>query len=190
MNINTTSQNSLNNGSRECEKVIEEIIEKYQLAPHPEGGYYRETYRSEEIVEKECLDAGYIGKRNCSTAIYFLLTANMFSAFHKLKQDEIWHFYYGSPVKIHMISEKGEYNTVILGNNYNNNETPQFVIKGNTWFAAEVNAEGCFSFVGCTVSPGFDFADFEIAEREKLIKDFPVHKEVITKFTKKQSELQ
>lgn len=162
---------------------VREIIEKLNLKPHPEGGYYCENYRSKGSIPKEALNEKYSGKRQYATAIYFLLTSGFFSAFHRIKQDEIWHFYDGSPVRIHMISEQGEYSKVVVGRNLNNNEVPQYVVKGGVWFAAEVVEKNSFSFVGCTVSPGFDFQDFEMPKRQFLIDKFPDLKEVILKFT-------
>ena len=110
-------------------------------------------------------------------------SSNMFSAFHKIKQDEIWHFYKGSPIKLHIISELGEYSNVVIGNDLNNEQTPQFVVSGGNWFAAEVVKNNDFSLVGCTVSPGFDFTDFEIGSRKKLIFMFSQHQQIIYRLT-------
>lgn len=160
-----------------------DIIQKLNLQPHPEGGYFRETYRSVGEISEASLGADYSGKRNYSTCIYFLLTSDKFSAFHRIKQDEIWHFYDGSPVRIHMISEDGKYFNVVVGRDLDNDEVPQYVVEGGDWFAAEVVEDDSFSLVGCTVSPGFDFQDFEMSTRKELVELFPDLENVITEFT-------
>ena len=162
---------------------VKNIIQKVQLKPHPEGGYFKETYRSEGKINQNNLGSAYVGKRDYSTCIYFLLTSGNFSAFHKIKQDEIWHFYKGSPIKLHIISELGEYSNVVIGNDLNNEQTPQFVVSGGNWFAAEVVKNNDFSLVGCTVSPGFDFTDFELGSRKKLIFMFSQHQQIIYRLT-------
>jgi len=161
-----------------------DIIQKLNLAPHPEGGYFRETYRSKGETSYECLDSRYTGKRNYSTCIYFLLTYGSFSAFHRITQDEIWHFYDGSPLYLHMISADGEYSKVTLGRDLNAVEVPQFIVPGGTWFAATVISPGGYTLVGCTVSPGFDFADFEPGNRDALISLFPKHSGIIKQLTR------
>jgi uncharacterized protein len=160
------------------------IIKTLQLCPHPEGGYFRETYRSSGMISKEELGDKYSGNRNFSTCIYFLLTSENFSAFHRIVQDEAWHFYDGSPLLLHMISPGGEYARVILGRDFEKGEVPQVVVPGGTWFAAEVAEENSFSLLGCTVAPGFDFADFEMAGRGDLIKRFPGLKEFILRLSR------
>lgn len=163
---------------------IQEIISHLELLPHPEGGYFKETYRSIGSIPKESLAPEFSGDRNYSTAIYFLLTSDTFSAFHKINQDEFWHFYKGSTIKLHLISPKGEYANVLIGNNFKNNEVPQFVVPAHYWFAAEVIASESYALIGCTVAPGFDFDDFVLADREELIHQFPKHKDVITQLTR------
>lgn len=160
------------------------IAEKLNLLPHPEGGFYKETYRSSGIISEENLGSGFDGSRNYSTCIYFLLTSEAFSAFHRIKQDEFWHYYKGSPIRLHIISENGIYNQIIIGNDLEQNEIPQYVVKANDWFAAEVINENSYSLLGCTVSPGFDFRDFELAERAKLLAQFTEHKDLITALTR------
>lgn len=162
--------------------VINELVEKFNLLPHPEGGFYKETYRSPmKIEESNATLLGFNKARHCSTAIYFLLTANNFSAFHKIKSDEVWHFYKGDVLHIHVISPKGEYSIIKLGNNIQNEEQLQAVIPAHYWFASEVAAGGSFAFVGCTVAPGFDFEDFEMAEKNNLFQQFPEHAELISR---------
>ncbi|MFD1293808.1 cupin domain-containing protein [Lutibacter holmesii] len=162
---------------------IEKIIDTLNLQPHPEGGYFAETYRSAGEIKQACLDTSYQGKRNFSTCIYFLLTSNKFSAFHRIKQDEIWHFYDGAPIKLYVISEKGNLSTQLIGRDFDKGEVPQYVVPGGSWFAAEVLTDNNYSLVGCTVSPGFSFDDFELKSRENLISLFPHLKNVITKLT-------
>lgn len=165
-------------------KNIDNIIKQLGLLPHPEGGYFRETYRSDMSVEKHALPGRFKGSRNFSTAIYFLLTSDNFSAFHKIKQDEIWHFYGGSPISLHIITKEGFYEKHLIGPDLDNGEVPQFVVKGGDWFASEIEASDSFGLAGCTVSPGFDFEDFEMADRQDLIERYPDHEEVITKLTR------
>lgn len=154
------------------------------MEPHPEGGYFKETYRSFGFMEKNTLPTEYSGKRNYSTCIFFLLTSDTYSAFHKINQDEIWHFYAGSPLKLYIISDKGEYSEHFIGNDFSAGQIPQFVVPGGHWFAAKTTEPDNYSFVGCTVSPGFDFADFVLPKRNELIRLFPQHKEIITQFTR------
>ncbi|AUP78239.1 cupin domain-containing protein [Flavivirga eckloniae] len=163
---------------------IEKIVSKLQLQPHPEGGYFKEVYRSNGVINKENLGVGFSGQRNYATSIYFLLTSDSFSAFHRIKQDEIWHFYKGSPIKLHMISDDGKYSNTIIGNDIEEGQNPQFVVKAQDWFAAEVIDKNAYALVGCTVSPGFDFNDFELPERDVLISKYPEHKDIVTAFTR------
>lgn len=163
--------------------VAEEIIKHFNLEAHPEGGFFKEIYRSKgEILEKD-LGKDFTGNRNLATSIYFLLTSDKFSAFHKINQDEIWHFYKGSPLKIHMIGPNGKYSYIILGLDFKNNEIPQFTVPAKTYFAAEVIDEKSFSFVGCAVSPGFDFRDFVLPSFKELSQEFPKQAKVIKRLT-------
>lgn len=162
----------------------ENIAIKLQLLPHPEGGYFKETYRSDGSIDPTNLSDDISGIRNYATAIYFLLTSDTFSAFHRIKQDEIWHFYKGSPIKLHVISAEGVYTHVTISNNLENGEIPQYVVNAKDWFAAEVIGSNSFSLLGCTVSPGFDFKDFELAERNELTSTFPQHSAIIEKLTR------
>ncbi len=161
----------------------QEIIQKFNLNKHPEGGYYKETHRSSGIIKNENLSDNFIGDRNYSTCIYFLLTSDKFSAFHKINQDEIWHFYLGTTLKLHMIAPNGEYSFVLIGNNLKEDEHPQFIVPAQYWFAAEVIKKDSFAFTGCTVAPGFDFNDFVLPKSTELIQLFPQHSEVILKLT-------
>src|ERR1035437_2266489 len=115
---------------------LDQIIRKLDLKPHPEGGFYRETYRSDGVINENSLSYGYHGERNLSTCIYFLLTSNAFSAFHRIRQDEIWHFYDGSPIELHSITQNGIYIKTVIGRDFDLGQVPQFVVPGGSWFAA------------------------------------------------------
>lgn len=153
-------------------------ITQLDLSKHPEGGYFKETYRSTQK-----LSISSDTKRNASTAIYFLLTSDDFSAFHRLSSDEIWHFYEGNSVDIFIISLEGVLQTIRVGKDLEKGEVFQALIPANHWFAAQVVNEG-YVLVGCTVAPGFEFEDFELAERADLIQLFPQHEELIKKHTR------
>jgi len=156
-------------------------IKKLQLIKHPEGGYFREVYRAAEMITIDAPKKNL--KRNVSTSIYFLLEGSQISKFHRLKSDELWHFYDGSSVKVYVIDEKGKLTEIILGKKTEDGEVFQTVIKKNNWFAAELINKRFYTLIGCTVSPGFDFSDFELANREYLLEIFPTHKNLISKFT-------
>ncbi|MFM8807092.1 MAG: cupin domain-containing protein [Sphingomonadales bacterium] len=149
------------------------LIEKYQLLPHPEGGYYRSTYRASLVLPAASLPSTFAGDRPVSSAIYFLLEAGDFSAFHRIKSDECWHFYQGDPLWIHCLNPQGEYHRYTLGAGEENDRHYQLVVPAGTWFASEPALGSAYSFVGCTVSPGFDFADFEMASAARLTAAYP-----------------
>ena len=162
----------------------QELINTLELIPHPEGGYYKETYRSEGSISKDTLPADYSGDRSYSTGIYFMLTADTFSAFHKINQDEMWHFYDGSPIELHMITEDGEYSCVYIGRDIEHGEYLQYVVPGGVWFASRVKDNAEYSLLGCTVSPGFDFADFILPNTTEMTKMFPQHAGIIGELTR------
>ncbi len=155
-----------------------EIVQILGLLAHPEGGFYKETYRSSCAME-----TAQNSIRNVSTAIYFLLENDNISLFHRIQSDELWFFHQGEPLEIVFIKED-VLNSIILGNSFESGEVPQATIPANTWFASSVKQRKGYSLVSCTVAPGFDFADFELASRENLLQEFPHLKEVIEKFTK------
>lgn len=165
---------------------IETIVRTFNMLPHPEGGFYKETYRSKELISKEALTGSFSGDRNYSTAIYFLITEGNFSAFHRIKQDEIWHFYHGDALEVHVIYPDGNYHCHKVSNKITSDDVPQLVVPAGSWFASTVEKGGKYAFVGCTVAPGFDFADFELAERETLLKTYPQYKKVIEQLTRTQ----
>lgn len=164
--------------------TAETLIKKYSLLPHPEGGWYKETYKSKELITTEGLPNRFNGDRFFSTAIYFLLEKGNFSAFHRIKSDECWHFYAGGTLLVYIIHEDAQLEIIRLGNNPNKEEAFQFVVPANCWFASIPDQSVDFSFVGCTVAPGFDFNDFELANREEMIKEFPQHSVIIEKLTR------
>lgn len=164
-------------------------IKKLKLLPHPEGGYYRELYRSKEIITKDALPTRYNASRNFATSIYYLLKGKQFSAWHKIKSDEIWHHYDGCAITIHTVRDNRIYQKLVLGKNVENGEIPQVVIPYSVWFAAELNDKSSFSLIGCSVAPGFDFNDFELGVEDELIQQFPDHKDLIKKFSHKQPRI-
>lgn len=159
-------------------------IEKLNLLSHPEGGFYKETYRAKENILSDHLPKRFPGNRSFSTGIYYLLEKEKFSAFHKIKSDEMWHHYDGCALIIHTIDQQGTYQTLKLGKNLDQNEMPQAVVPYGVWFAAELEDKSSYALVGCTVSPGFDFSDFEMADQSELLKGYPQHQEIIKKLTR------
>lgn len=157
--------------------MINDLIQQYNLLPHPEGGYFKETYRSSEMIPQQGLNKRFTGDRTYSTAIYFLLVKDSFSAFHRILSDECWHFYEGDGLRVHVLHPDGHYELIRLGRNSQQGEVYQAVVPAGAWFASETNGE--YSFVGCTVAPGFDFRDFELAESDSLKLIYPEHAELI-----------
>jgi predicted cupin superfamily sugar epimerase len=157
-------------------------ISKLALQAHPEGGFYRETYRSAETFHPQALAPLVAGKRNFSTSIYFLLTVREFSSFHRIQSDELWHYHIGGTLWIHVLTNDG-LEVKKLGANLEAGESPQVMIPARSWFAAEVKS-GEFVLTSCTVAPGFDFADFELAKRQQLVLQFPEHRAIIERLTR------
>jgi predicted cupin superfamily sugar epimerase len=162
----------------------ERWINELQLRPHPEGGYFRETYRCDEVVARAHLPSRFRGDRSFSTAIYFLLDGADFSALHRIQQDEVWHHYDGSSVTIEVISAAGNHSAVLLGRNLGGGERPQTVIKGGCLFGAFLNNPLSYALVGCTVAPGFDFDDFTTPGRKELLEQYPQHRQIIERLTR------
>ena len=173
-------------------------IRKFKLKKHEEGGYFSVNYKStDEVIP---LDSRYANRENdkkskeiyketyrsAGSAIYFLLNKEDFSAWHRLKSDEIWHYYDGgSPIDIHVIEQDDQLKTYTLGNpSVTENASFQVVIKAGAWFAAEVHDKTTFALVGCTVSPAFEYDDFALANREYLIAQYPAHESIINRFTR------
>ena len=152
------------------------------LSPHPEGGYYRATYKADLTIVRSALPSSYQGDRSASTAIYFLLDEGNFSAFHRIASDEVWHFYAGSSLVVYVIDAEGNYSELHLGDG--SGEVFQAVVKAGCWFASRVKDAAGFALVGCTVAPGFDFADFELGVRSELIRTFPAQRKLIEELTR------
>ena len=159
--------------------IISQLIQQYNLQPHPEGGWYRQTYKSDEQITAEALPQRFGAKRAFSTAIYFLLEQGNFSAFHRIKSDECWHFYSGDPLLVYIIQQNGDLRIVSLGNDFEKGQSFQYVVPANCWFASRPVPESKFCFVGCTVSPGFEFEDLELAKATELSAIYPEHKQII-----------
>ncbi|PLX98044.1 MAG: hypothetical protein C0623_13985 [Desulfuromonas sp.] len=164
--------------------MITNIISSLNLISHPEGGWYRETWRAAETIPAAGLPERFAGERSFATSIYFLLTSDTFSALHRIKSDEQWHFYSGSGLTIHVIHPDGQYEQLRLGADLESGESYQTVVPHSCWFGATVDVPDSYALVGCTVAPGFDFADFELADRALLLREFPPHEELITRLTR------
>ena len=159
-------------------------IDDLKLTRHPEGGWFRETYRSAEVVAGPHLPARFGGDRAFATAIYFLLRGEELSALHRIKQDEVWHFYDGSPLTVHVLDAAGAYSALRLGRDPAGKALPQAVAPAGCWFGATVDDPQSYALVGCTVAPGFDFADFEMPGRDELCRRFPQHRALIERLTR------
>lgn len=157
--------------------------EKLNMNVHPEGGFFKETYRSDESVHSKHLPERFTGDRNFSTSIYYLLENDQYSRLHRIKSDEMWHFYDGSGLNIFEIDANGNAAVHKLGLNIEEGQSPQVLIKAGNWFGAKVNRPESFCLAGCTVSPGFDFEDFELGERNFLLEKFPQHIKIIEQLT-------
>jgi predicted cupin superfamily sugar epimerase len=154
-------------------KKAQEYIDKLGMLPHPEGGFYKETYRS----------SGKVGDRSLMTAIYFLITSNNISRFHRIKSDEMWYFHDGSPLSVHTLDKENGHQVHKVGLNLSNGENPQLLVPANTIFGSSLDEENAFSLVSCTVAPGFDFADFELFTTQDLLSQFPDYEEIVRKMS-------
>ena len=152
---------------------VKELVESLQLLPHPEGGFYRETYRS-----KLQNDSG----KSYMTSIYFLLTSESPSRFHRIQSDEHWYFHEGNPLIIHLL-EDNKHKTIELGLDLSKNQTPHALVRGNTIFGSEIQSENGFALVSCVVSPGFDFSTFELFTKEELLPEYTIYREIIERLT-------
>ncbi|WP_394839621.1 cupin domain-containing protein [Pendulispora rubella] len=158
-------------------------IRHLQLEPHPEGGAFRQTYRAALTVRKDALPPGFAGDCSAATQIYFLIRNGEYSAFHRIQSDEIWHFYAGDTLLVHEIGEDGTLHTHTLGAEPERGESFQSVVGARSWFASELKDGGEYALVGCTVAPGFDFADFELAKKDTLARAFPAHIGLISRLS-------
>lgn len=155
------------------------LVDLLGLSPHPEGGFYRETFRAPLAL----VGLPHGGPRAASTAIYFLLPAGTFSALHRVRSDEVWHHYDGDPLELHLIDDAGAHTTHLLGRDLAAGERPQLVVPAGVWQAAVPRGER-WALAGCTVAPGFDFADFELPARAELIRRLPAHAELVARLTR------
>jgi predicted cupin superfamily sugar epimerase len=159
-------------------------IEALQLQAHIEGGFYTRSYCADLIIPQNNLPPHFHGPRPVSTAIYFLLQQNQFSALHRIASDELWHFYQGDPLIIYEIDQEAVLTEHLLGSNPINKERFQCAVKAGSWFGAKLKPGGDYALVGCTVAPGFDFADFNLADKKKLLALYPQHAAVINALTR------
>ncbi len=164
--------------------TAERIITLLNLKPHPkEGGYFVETYRSSEAIPEKTLPSRYRGMRPFGTAIYYLLAPETFSAMHRLKSDEIFHFYLGDPVEMLQLLPDGTGRILMLGPDLLDGMQPQVVVQAGVWQGARLPRGGRFALLGTTVSPGFEFVDSESGERDELTKSYPQFRELIVALT-------
>ena len=163
------------------EKTVEYWVKNLGMEAHPEGGYYKQTFLSGENITDSELSVSYDGTRKLYTSIYFLLTDKNISHFHRLKSDELWYFHGGAPLTVHIITEAGEYIQHKLGLNIEKAERPQALVPKNSIFGSSVDSPDSYALVGCMVSPGFEFKDFEMFTQAELLSRYPEHKEIIMK---------
>jgi predicted cupin superfamily sugar epimerase len=164
--------------------TADKLIKLLGLKPHPEGGYFREAYRSDEMIRKDALPKRYAGDRRYGTAIYYLLTREAFSAIHRIKTDEVYHFYLGDPVELVQLLPDGSGRVMLLGNDLTSGAHVQIVVLRGTWHGARLAEGGKYALLGTTVSPGFEFADFEIGDRTDLIRSYPSFRDSIISLTR------
>lgn len=157
-------------------KRIQELVEQLQLKPHPEGGYYAETYRSDLNVPTDH------GRRSLMTCIYFLLTSENSSKFHQIKSDEMWFFHEGSPLTVHVLSDKG-YEKLLVGPSDQQGNLPYQLVKSGVIFGSTVDLRDSYSLVSCAVAPGFDFEDFRLVPKEELLEKWPEEADIIHRLT-------
>ena len=159
-------------------------IDHLNLEEHPEGGSYKRVYTSELQLKQSSLPKRFNGDRPVCTTIYYLLQQNEFSAFHRIQSDELWHFYDGGGLKIYEITTGGSLTEHLLGLEIEKGESPFYAVKAGHWFAAELFPDSFYCLAGCTVSPGFDFSEFELADRDKLTSVYPQHTKLIARLTR------
>jgi hypothetical protein len=167
------------------QEAVRKIVERFQLDPHPEGGYFREVYRSGILLDRPNADTGRSARRSVSTQIYFLLAEHDFSAFHRVRgSDELWHLYAGGPLELHTIDTSQQYAKHVLTGDLASGE-PVAVVPAGCWQAARPAPATAWAFCGCTVAPGFDFADFEMPARQELATAMPAHERIIHELTRR-----
>jgi len=164
--------------------TAEQVIDRLGLEPHEaEGGYFRETYRSPLRHPASALPKAYGGERNASTAIYYFLTPDTFSAIHRVRSDEVFHFYAGDAVQMLQLRQDGSSSVVVIGGDLAADHSPQVVVPAGVWQGCRLVPGGRWALLGCTVAPGFDFADFEAATRDELLRGYPEQAALIAVLT-------
>jgi uncharacterized protein len=158
-------------------------IQHLQLKPHPEGGFYKEEYRSSIEITPKDLPIGYKSSRRLATSIFYMLRTTDISRLHRLRSDELWFFHAGSSIKVIYLDTEGKKHTHFLGNNHEKAEKFSLLIPGGSIFCAEVTTPNSYGLVSCVVSPGFEFEDFELFDKEDLIQAYPKHIDLIKKFS-------
>jgi predicted cupin superfamily sugar epimerase len=165
--------------------TVRRIVERFELVPHPEGGYFREVYRSATRLEHPGIPPGVPAGRTAATLIYFLLSGKDFSAFHRVRfSDEIWHLYAGGPLELHLIDAAGRLERRELTSNVLEGE-PTAMVPAGTWQSARLSEGASFALGGCSVAPGFDYEDFEMPAATELIERFPRHAATIRELTRR-----
>ena len=163
------------------------LVDQLGLLPHPEGGFFRETYRDELTLTglpERFVGPRFAGPRSASTAIYYLLERGDMSALHRIASDEVWHHYVGGTLTVHVLHADGRHEALRLGTDFAKGERPQAVVPAGAWFGARLEGDDDYALVGCTVAPGFDFQDLEIGTRAGLLAAFPQHAAVVNALTR------
>ena len=158
--------------------------DKLQLIRHIEGGWYRQVYKSELVLPRSVLTPAHKDMRSAATSIYFLLESGDFSGFHRIASDELWHFYDGNGLVIYEIKPGGSLVKHLLGKDIEEGESFQVLVPAGSWFASRVEVADGFALCGCTVAPGFDYEDFEMADRKQLTNEYPEHEALISALTR------
>jgi uncharacterized protein len=165
--------------------TAEEVKQILQLEAMPvEGGFFRETYRSRWQISREYLPDVYNGTRSIGTAIYYMITTETFSALHRLPGTEVFHFYAGDPVVMLLLLPDGTSRTITLGTDLLNGHQPQVVVRGHVWQGCKLGPGGKWALIGTTMSPGFDYTDYEHGKHEQLIAQYPGAVELIRQYTR------
>jgi predicted cupin superfamily sugar epimerase len=165
--------------------AVRRIVERFELVPHPEGGYFREVYRSRTSIRHPGIPPGARAERAAGTLIYFLLSGKDFSAFHRVRfSDEIWHLYAGGPLELNLIDQSGRHERRRLTSNVIEGE-PTATVPADTWQSARLADGASFALGGCSVAPGFEYDDFEMPPAAGLIERFPQHAGLIRSLTRR-----
>ncbi len=165
------------------ERSWEYWVQALELCPHPEGGYYKESYRSPDRIGTQGLPVRYTAERDCVAAIYFLLAEEQVSKFHRLKCEEMWFYHHGTSLMLSLIAQNGSLRHITLGPHVDKGEQLQVLIPHGVWFGARPTTQDAYSLISCITAPGFDFDDFELADRRTLLDAYPQHREIILMLT-------